>query len=188
VLPCHAVRTAALPSLLPLLVLATTGCAFRTPAASLPPVIAGGGPAPARVSVMWVHVASTAGKVDRETDAEVCDRTVQILDDAAKRSATGDGLAEVRVKVVLGPDQRDIPRLKNDGIGLMPLLPVFLSGVIYERQSVSVALSVRREGHTFMGRGEAWKDGSIYASARDRALAVALDRALADAARAGDRD
>jgi hypothetical protein len=174
--------------LLLVLSLGATACAFRTPAVTVPPAIAGDGQPPARVTVAWVHVDSTAGKVDRETDDDIQDRTIRILEEAAKKSRTGDGPAEFRVKVVLGPEQRDLPRLRNDGIALMPLLPLFLAGVIYERQSVAVSVAIRRDGHTFTGRGEAWKDGSLYASARTRALAVALDRALADAARTERRD
>jgi hypothetical protein len=46
---------------------------------------------------------------------------------------------------------------------------------------LSVDITITRDGRTFVGHGSADKRGSIYAPARKRALAVALDQALASA-------
>lgn len=64
----------------------------------------------------------------------------------------------------------------------MGILPLPL-GLTYEQAklSVDVEVEVERNGQTFRGRGAAEKMGGSYAPARRRALAVALDRALASA-------
>lgn len=59
---------------------------------------------------------------------------------------------------------------------MMPL------GFTIEEQSASVDVSLDVGGRNDVGHGSARKRGSIYASARRRALAAALDAALADAA------
>lgn len=66
--------------------------------------------------------------------------------------------------------------------GPMCLVPV-LAGVNAGRVTLSVELDVDAGGRRYRGRGHATRSGSLYANAFKRALAVALDRALADAVR-----
>ena len=70
--------------------------------------------------------------------------------------------------------------LRQDGFAVMGILPLPL-GFTYEQAKLSVDVEVERNGQTFRGHGTAEKMGGIYAPARRRALAVALDRALASA-------
>jgi hypothetical protein len=88
----------------------------------------------------------------------------------------------VRVHVQLGPYVNDLDRaLQQDGMAILGMygLP---AGMVYEEQALEVDLTVERDGHTWAGHGAAHRGGSIYAHARRRALAAAIDRALADAA------
>jgi hypothetical protein len=178
---------AAMPSvptrrLLPLLSLATPGCVFSTPTPSVPPAIAGEGRPPAQLEVAGVDVVSTDGTSDPETVADVRARTAKILADAARKSRSGDGPAAVRVRVSLGEHVDYFGRFLAEmdfGIWLFGAP----AGLVYNRQALAVDLSVTRGGRTFSGHGEAERWGGLYAPARKRALAAALDRALADAAR-----
>ena len=171
-----------------LLALAAAGCAFRTPTPHVPAAIAGDAPPPANLKVAAVDVVARSGKIDVETAAAVRAQTAKILADAARKSATGDGLAEVRVTVSLGEhvDYAD-HSMKQDGIAVFGWLLMLPAGVKFERQELAVDVVIARDGRTFTGHGEADKEGSIYARARKRALAVALDRALADAAATAQR-
>ena len=171
-----------------LLALAAAGCAFRTPTPHVPAAIAGDAPPPADLKVAVVDVVARSGKIDAETAGAVRAQTAKILADAARKSATGDGPAEVRVTVSLGEhvDYAD-HSMKQDGIAVFPWLLMWPAGVKFERQELAVDVVIVRGGRTFIGHGEADKEGSIYARARKRALAVAIDRALADAAATAQR-
>jgi hypothetical protein len=165
-----------------MLLLATPGCVFGTPTPSVPPAIAGEGRPPARLEVAGVDVVSTEGTLDPEAVTEVRAKTAKILADAARKSRSGDGPAAVRVRVSLGEYVNYVGRyLAEMDFGI--LLFGAPAGLVYDRQALSVDLTVTRGGRTFSGHGEAERWGGLYASARKRALAAALDRALADAAR-----
>jgi hypothetical protein len=169
-------------SLLPVLSLVASGCAFQTPTPNLPPAIAGEGRPPAQLEVASVDVVSTKGTLDPEVAGEVRARTAKIFADAARKSRSGDGAAVVRVKVSLGEYVDDTGRyIANMALGFWLLAAP--AGLAYDRQALSVDLTVTRGGRTFSGHGEAESRGGLYAPARKRALALALDRALADAAR-----
>jgi hypothetical protein len=165
---------------LPILGLSITGCAFRTATPAVPAQIAGDSRPPAHLEVSSVDVVTT-GPVTTPKAYDIPSLTRKILAYAARRSRTGDGPATVSVEVTLGKYGSWLPDLEHDGIVLMPLLPVFLAGVVFEHQALRVDLVVTREGQRFLGHGKAEKAGSLYAPALKRALAVALDRALADA-------
>jgi hypothetical protein len=169
-------------SLLPMLFLAATGCAFRTPTPSLPPAIAGEGPPPARLEVAFIDVVSTKGTLDPADAEEVRARTAKIFADTARKSRSGDGPAMLRVKVSLGEYVDDTGRyLASMALGFWLLAAP--AGLAYDRQALSVDLAITRGGRTLSGHGEAESRGGLYAPARKRALAFAIDRALADAAR-----
>lgn len=167
---------------LPILAVAVTGCAFRTPTPTVPRAIAGDALPPAHLQVASVDVR---GAADPEAAAAVRAQTAKILADAARKSSTGDGPATVHVTVSLGEYVDELARaVYHDGFAYLGWIVGAPAGLTYEHQELSVDLVIERGGRTFTGHGEAEKDGSIYARARKRALAVALDRALADAASA----
>ena len=63
-------------------------------------------------------------------------------------------------------------------LGMWPIL----FGMTYESETVSVDVAITaRDGRTLVGHATAEKAGSLFAKARRRAIAAALDRALADA-------
>jgi hypothetical protein len=175
-------RTVMFPPLV--LALATAGCAFRTPTPHLPAEIAGAERGPADLVVSEVEVVDRRGHVDAETADAVRAQTRKLLADAARKSPFGDGPAVVSVSVALGEHVDHADRaMRLDGIAVFPWLLMWPAGVTYERQKLSVDLTIVRGGRTFVGHGAAAKDGSIYARARKRALAFAIDEALADATR-----
>lgn len=169
--------------LLPLALPFMLGCAFRTPTPHVPMEIAGDAAPPARFDVAEVKVVARSGTIDAETAAEVRAQTKKILGDAARKSSTGGGSSWVRVRVELGDYIDYASRAMNtDGMAVLPYALLAPAGVTFDRQVLSVDLTITRGGRTFVGHGSADKRGSIYAPARKRALAVALDQALASAA------
>jgi hypothetical protein len=124
--------------------------------------------APRALDDAEVTVIDGAHHADQEVAAEV-----------KARGAAG-GSARVHVHVELG-DRRDIfDAMREDGIAVIYLMFTPL-GLVFERQKLSVNVVVETGGRTFEGRASAEKLGSIYARARRRALADAIDKALADA-------
>jgi hypothetical protein len=167
--------------------LVTRGCAFRTPTPDVPTTIGGDGPGPADFRVADVAVTSPAGPVDPETTEAVRKQTRKILADTARHSHAGDGPTTVRVRVELGAYDNSMDRaLAQDGCAMLGYA-AYPAGATFEEQKLSVDLTLERAGHAFEGHGSADKDGSIYAPARKRALAVAIDRALTDAATGNGR-
>jgi hypothetical protein len=164
----------------------SAGCAFRTPTPNLPESLAGTRNGPAQLDVTEVAVADSTGELDAETRAAVRAQTVKILEDAARKSETGGAPAVVRVSVVLD-EHKDYAAsaMATDGFAVFAWFLLAPAGVTFDRQSLSVEVEVDSEGRRFVGSGRADMEGSIYAPARKRALAVALSRALADAAREG---
>ncbi|CAN5913625.1 hypothetical protein BH11MYX4_BH11MYX4_62170 [soil metagenome] len=158
-----------------------TGCAYRTPAAHLPAALPA--VAPGALDVSDVTVVDANGPIDDATVAGVREEAAAILVKAAKERvgpAAGGG-AVVHAHVTLEERRNFVESaLRQDGIAAFGLWPVPL-GMVIGQQRLTVDVEVERNGRTFRGHGSAEKMGSIYAPARRRALAVALDRALADA-------
>ena len=146
---------------LPIL-LFVTGCAFRTATVAVPE--------PLRVT----HVAVRAGSNEEDTQAAY-DRTKRML--ATKKHPE----AEASVAVDLGTTNDYLAFLHQDGIALTLLVWPMLAGLVTAREHVGVDVVVTSHGRLLRGHGEAEKEGSIYAPAQKRALAVALGRALRDA-------
>jgi len=96
--------------------------------------------------------------------------------DASKRAE-----AEASVSVDLGTTDDHLAFLSQDGIALWFLVWPMLGGMVTAREHVGVDVVVTSHGRLLRGHGEAEKEGSIYAPAQKRALAVALGRALRDA-------
>jgi hypothetical protein len=163
-------------------VLLVTGCAYQTPAAHIPaslPAVA-----PCSLDVTDVTVKDAKGPIDDETIAGVRRDTAAILMKAAKErgALAAPGPTVIHATVTLEERENFVENaLSQDGIAIFGLWPVAF-GMINGQQKLSVDVDVETNGHLFHGHGTAEKRGSIYAHARRRALAVALDRALADAA------
>jgi hypothetical protein len=165
-------------------ILAGAGCAFHTPVPEIPEALAGDHAGPAHVRLAEVSVAGAAADedVDEETVEAVRTETAEVLADAARTSTRGDGPTTMRVRVRLGEYVDGLERaMHQDGIAAVALVAVPM-GITYEKQKVAVDVTVEHGGRTYEGHGDAEKAGGMYSSARRRALAVALDRALADAA------
>jgi hypothetical protein len=139
--------------------------------------------APGALDVNDVTVIDAQGPVDDATVAGVRAEAAQILAKAARArpAPAAEGGAVVHAHVTLEQHEHFFENaLRQDGFAIFGMWPVPL-GMVVDRQKLSVDVEVERNGRTFRGHGTAEKDGSIYAPARRRALAVALDRALADA-------
>jgi hypothetical protein len=142
--------------------LALTGCAFRTPTVAAPEPLA------------VTHVAVRAGSNEEDTQAAY-ERTRKML--RTKKHAE----ARASIAVDLGKTDDYLAFLHQDGIALWFLIWPMLGGMVTAREHVGVDVVVTSHGRLLRGHGEAEKEGSIYAPAQKRALAVALGRALHDA-------
>jgi len=142
--------------------LVLTGCAFRSATVAAPE--------PLHVT----HVAVRAGS-NREDTQAAYERTRKMLK-TSKRAE-----AEASVAVDLGKTNDYLGFLSQDGIALWFLVWPMLGGMVTEREHVGVDVVVTSHGRLLRGHGEAEKEGSIYAPAQKRALALALGRAIRDA-------
>ena len=164
--------------------IAATGCAFRTPTPDVPSVIGGDEQdAPSKVDVARVAVSSRVLTLDTDEIANVREETAKILRDAAAKADSGGAQLIVRADVDLGA-YRDYASesMRDDGMAVFGWLFMWPAGTQFEQQALTVTLTIERDGRTFRGLGAADVGGSVYAPARKRALAIAIDRALADAA------
>jgi hypothetical protein len=164
------------------------GCAYRTPAvhlpAAIPPV------APGALDVTEVTVVADGDDVDPEDAADVREWTAALLAKAANErgaahpagAAGGPARVHVHVELVSSRPGFFLGILKGGPLTGMIALPGWLLGGEIVRERLRVGVTLETGGRTFTG--EAWGDkaGSLYVPARRRALAIALDRALAAAA------
>lgn len=149
--------------------LALSACAYRTPPVHAPSELPG-------FEVTDVTVVDHVGTGD---DAKVKERTLDLLGHAAK---PGAARASVRVSIADHEDNIYSRSLSQDGCAVLGMVGV-PAGQIIDRESVVVDVSiVEPDGTTHRGWAVAEKYGSLYAPASKRALAAALDKALADAA------
>ena len=162
------------------MVLVFVGCAYRTPTVHLPSSLPR-----TRVELAGVDVTQRGKAVDAKTAGQVGRWTGEILAKAAARRgvSTAPGGVRVQVQVDLVDQDRFAQRaLAQDGFAVFGMIGIPF-GQDYEGEKVSVQVTAEWDGRTVTGHGTAEKWGSIYAPARRRALAVALDQALADAFR-----
>lgn len=142
-------------------VVALDGCAYRTPEINVPTSLHDGREATVHVDVRGVDDARA---VQAETE----------------RLLAGVG-GVVHAHVTIEETNRYALRaLSEDGVAVFGLWPVAF-GMTYESETVDVDIEIEVGGRTVRGHGQAEKDGSLYASARRRALAAALNSALAHA-------
>lgn len=157
------------------------GCAYATPAVHLPGAI----PAIAPQAIDLVEVTVIDGKNDigPEVTADVRKQVTEILAKAARARGGAGAPARVRVHITLEERGDIYDAMRKDGIAVIGLLYAPF-GLVIGREKLSVDVALETGGRAFTGHGTGDKMGSIYAPARRRALAAALDKALADASKA----
>ena len=149
--------------------LLASGCAYRTPPVHAPSELPG-------FEVSDVTVFDHVGAGDEE---KVRERTLDLLRHAAK---PGAARASVRVSIADHDPNIYSRSLAQDGCAVMGMIGV-PAGQVIDRESVVVDVSIiEPDGNVHRGWAVAEKHGSLYAPASKRALAAALDKALADAA------
>jgi hypothetical protein len=165
------------------------GCTYATSAVHVPESLPGFGAG--ELALGNVDVIRSKGDIDARTAGDVCGEVEDILGRAVQShaaTAAGDSGARVDVSVRIdGQDDFIADAGYYDGCGAMPLLIFAPGGTMTENDRVSVSLVVRSRAGVYEGHGFGDRNGSLYVGARRRALAVALDRALADAAAHGPR-
>ena len=161
---------------LPLVLALGAGCAFRTATVHVPAPI----PAMAAGQLATDVTVTGAEPVDDAVAGEVRAKTTRMMRKAAsEHGAPG----HVQVSVDLARRVDYLSFLHRDGMAAAFLAFPLLAGMVLDHETIGVDVTVESGGRTFTGHGEGDKDGSLYASGLKRALAVALDRALADAAK-----
>lgn len=155
---------------------ALSGCTYRAASVHLPEPMRAVAPDVANVQV----AVAGGGSTDDPNERDVAATTADIVSRSIAKEASGGAPAVVHVDVDLG-EYRYFFRGVKDGMGIATIMLAALGGLKLDRRSLAVTVRFESNGKTFVGRGSATKDGSIYASAERRALAVALDQALADA-------
>lgn len=155
------------------------GCAYATPKVHLPETLPTLSAARADVTV-----ADGAKSVPATLAADVRDDVTSILRTTGREGAATP--AAVRIAVdVRGSEDYVANAGSNDGCGAVGVGLAAPTGTKIGRQSLGVVVRIDDGARRFEGRATAEEEGSVYAPARRRALAVAIDRALADAARRG---
>ncbi len=165
-----------------LVMLATRGigCTYATPKVDVPAQV----PAfsPCQLELAEVTVKNKDKAVPSEVTHYVHAATRDILAEASRARGGGAGAAKLRVHVDLEDEVDYMATVgAHDGCAAVPLLVAAPAGANIESSKLSVDVDLEAGGRRFQGHGEADKAGSLYVDARRRALAVALDRALADA-------
>lgn len=162
--------------LVPLLLVLGPGCAYRTPETRVPDTLGG------RARAVEVTLVDAEGhEIAGESSTQVRADADAILARASRGRFGPDAVVHARVELGFRYDL--MPTVGRCGLSCAPVAFPVLAGMDMEEQALAVDVVVEAGGLTFLGHGEADKGGSLYARARKRALAVALDRALADAAR-----
>lgn len=157
---------------------ASTGCVYRTPKAHLPASLPS--VAASELCIAGITVEDAEGPLDPQKEAAVQGEAGSILTKAIQSRGGEAGPGRVSAHVRLGVTGSIDDSVRKDGIAAMAYLYAPF-GLVIERQEVDVDVTLQTRGRSFTGHGHADRLGSIYAHARRRALAVALDRALADA-------
>ena len=160
-------------SVLLILIIDALGCAYATPAVHIPASIPISREA---LELTEVIVTKDDQPVEAELAREVRAEAAELLEDAVGATQK-NGRMLVRVDLEWKYDVYDA--MQEDGFAFFALLISPLGSAI-GRERVSAEVIIEAGGKTFVGRGTGEKIGSIYASPRRRALATALDRALAD--------
>jgi hypothetical protein len=165
-----------MPASFVLAALLTAGCAYQTPPVRAPARMSAG-----PLEAADVQVADADGAATAELAADVRAEVAAMLARAVPPEAGAPTPVSVRVRIL-----RDVPvgqeAMRQDGMAAIFLIPGIPFGQVDRDARVEVEVSYEIHGRMHTGHAVAARQGSIYAPARRRALAVALDRALARAA------
>jgi hypothetical protein len=165
------------PALFALVLLAVSACAYRIPRVEMDSHLPAIGP---HEMETYIDVDDRTKTLDEEDTANVRKKTDELLRSAAAKRQ-GHEHAVVRAHVVIQDEINGFEQaLHQDGCALVGA-PGLLTGVKYTAARVAVDVTIVGEGGTWTARGVAMKEGSVYAPARKRALAAALNEALANA-------
>lgn len=151
------------------------GCAYRTRPANVPEDLT----LPAAASDVTVTVRSGARAVDADVEASVRAETERAVRDATTKRPRA-GHLDVAVELELSASAYDA--IRRDGLAVVGLAPAPL-GMVIDRERLQLEVTFEDgTGRVRRGHGAADVTGGIYAPARRKALALALERALVDAA------
>ena len=158
-----------------LLVLSATACAYRTPPVELPDAM--GGIDPQAIEVESVTVVAGGGRaVNADLVEDVTEFVERALLDARNERDEATDPATAIVEVTLQGYQDLLP--VREMSTAMIFLVASILGAKIESAKVRVDITLRHDGSTLRGIGTAEMEGSLYAPARKRAVAVATQRAL----------
>jgi hypothetical protein len=153
-----------------------SGCAYQTRTPNVLCAV----PVPASAEIT---VIDEVRPLDAATEGDVRREAAWIL---ARTRSPGASTGRMRARVVL-EDRRDVyDAMREDGFAFVGLLPAPL-GLVTGRERLAIDVVVETDDAVYEGRGEAEQVGGIYAPARRKALALALERALVDASLRGAR-
>ncbi len=154
-----------------------SGCAYQTPPVRAPERMSAGPLTAAAVDVVGGDEA-IAREVGDEVKADVADMLARAV------PADAGTPTPVRVRVRILADRMVLEEaLRQDGFAGIGLAGFFL-GQVTDEARVEVGVWFDVLGRTRAGHAVVSKEGSVYAPARRRALAAALDLALARASEA----
>ncbi len=172
-------RFASLVAVAVVALFASAGCAYRTPAVHVP-----------ASAMVHAEPEITVENQDRNQDPAIMGRaradTREMLQGA--RLDPEAGADRLRVNVVLGAHagllEGGSRAMSQDGCAVVAVAPLYastLTGLAHASRTVTVRVTVERGGETKVGEATVEKRGSIYAPADRRAIAAALNLALARA-------
>lgn len=158
------------------------GCTYRTPEVHVPPTFSV--VSPAGIDLTTVDVVARGERVSPEVAAHVKETVREILVGAVPQKEATSARLHVSARVEIYRSEDWVANAgRVDGCGAVPVVLAAPAGAKIEDESLAVELSIELDGRQYHGRGAARKEGSVYASARRRALAVALEQALENAAK-----
>ncbi len=164
-LPLRLLALALAPSL--------AACAYQTRAPNVPERV----PLPAEVAPADLTIEGP-GAVSPETADDVRAELGRVL---RASNARGGRSGRLSVRVALEGRRDAYDAIRTDGLAVIGLFPAPF-GMVTEREWLSVDVTVTTpDGARLTGHGAADVTGGLWAPARRKALALALERALVDA-------
>jgi hypothetical protein len=153
-------------------------CAYRVPEPVAPATIPAVASADVRGAV--VEVSDSSKQLDAK-DVLQMKQDAAVLLDGALRDGGHEGATRVRIEVDVVEHQNHAENaLAQDGFAIFGLWPA-LFGMVVDEATVTADVTIDHGGQSLRGSGKANRRGSLIAHARKRALAVAIDQALANA-------
>lgn len=152
----------------------TTGCSFRTPVVHVPASLG----ASALHVEPDVRVVDATGKLDAQEIDDLRSAVRRAAESASSCSGAQATLATIMVEVEVVEHHSLRETMREDGLAALTWLAAPFGGPT-AREGVLVDITVGAGPDAPHARGAATAYGGIYASARRKAVARALDQALA---------